>query len=165
MLRAGVGSEGRREIFGDHECEGFPRWVRGKESACQCRTHRRLGFDHWVRKISWRRKWQTLHYSCLWNSMDRGASRLQPMGLHRVRHDWAHRHTCKGGHSGACCAGGCLSHATVHIFTKAHLGLNEEEHEISLIRGKKKPYRNNINVCFNRKAGNVFWDPSKRPAQ
>ena len=63
--------------------------------------------------------------------------RLQPMGLHRVRHDSAHRHACRGGHSGACCAGGCISHAKVGIFTKAHLGLNEEEHEISLIRGKK----------------------------
>ena len=27
----------------------------GKESACQCRIH---GFDPWVRKIPWRRKWQ-----------------------------------------------------------------------------------------------------------
>ena len=27
----------------------------GKESACQCRRH---GFDPWVRKIPWRRKWQ-----------------------------------------------------------------------------------------------------------
>ena len=27
----------------------------GKESACQCR---RPGFDPWVRKIPWRRKWQ-----------------------------------------------------------------------------------------------------------
>ena len=27
----------------------------GKESACQCR---KLGFVPWVRKISWRRKWQ-----------------------------------------------------------------------------------------------------------
>ena len=29
-----------------------------KESACQCRRHRRYGFDPWVRKIPWRRKWQ-----------------------------------------------------------------------------------------------------------
>ena len=28
----------------------------GKESTCQCR---RLGFDPWVRKIPWRRKWLT----------------------------------------------------------------------------------------------------------
>ena len=30
----------------------------GKESACQCRSHRRCRFDLWVRKIPWRRKWQ-----------------------------------------------------------------------------------------------------------
>ena len=35
--------------------QGFPRWLSGKESACQCR---RLGFKAWVRKIPWRRKWQ-----------------------------------------------------------------------------------------------------------
>ena len=29
-----------------------------KESAGQCRRCRRCGFDPWVRKISWRRKWQ-----------------------------------------------------------------------------------------------------------
>ena len=32
-----------------------PRWFSGKESTCQCRRH---GFDPWVRKIPWRRKWQ-----------------------------------------------------------------------------------------------------------
>ena len=30
----------------------------GKESACQCRRHKRRGFGPWVGKISWRRKWQ-----------------------------------------------------------------------------------------------------------
>ena len=30
----------------------------GKESACQCRRLKRCGFDPWVGKISWRRKWQ-----------------------------------------------------------------------------------------------------------
>ena len=37
----------------------LPRWLRGKVSACQCRRCRRCGFDPWVRKIPWRRKWQT----------------------------------------------------------------------------------------------------------
>ena len=41
----------------DKEFE-LPRWHRGKESACQCRRHRRLGFNPWVRKIPWSRKWQ-----------------------------------------------------------------------------------------------------------
>ena len=34
---------------------GFPRSSVGKESALQCR---RPGFNPWVRKIPWRRKWQ-----------------------------------------------------------------------------------------------------------
>ena len=30
----------------------------GEEAACQCRRRKRHGFDPWVRKIPWRRKWQ-----------------------------------------------------------------------------------------------------------
>ena len=37
---------------------GLPRWCSGKESACQCRRHKRLGFDPWIGKIPWGRKWQ-----------------------------------------------------------------------------------------------------------
>ena len=36
----------------------LPRWLSGKEPACQCRRHKRHRFDPWVRKISWRRAWQ-----------------------------------------------------------------------------------------------------------
>ena len=36
---------------------GVPRWLSGRESACQCGRHRNPGFDPWVRKIPWRRKW------------------------------------------------------------------------------------------------------------
>ena len=36
----------------------FPSGASGKEPACQCRTRMRHGFDLWVRKIPWRRKWQ-----------------------------------------------------------------------------------------------------------
>ena len=39
---------------------GLPRWLSGKESACQWRKHTRRGFDPWVGKISWRRKWQSI---------------------------------------------------------------------------------------------------------
>ena len=38
-------------------CIGLPRWQSGKESTSQCRC-RRHRFNPWVRKISWRRKWQ-----------------------------------------------------------------------------------------------------------
>ena len=34
---------------------GLPRWHSSKESACQCR---RRGFNPWIRKMLWRRKWQ-----------------------------------------------------------------------------------------------------------
>ena len=37
---------------------GLPRLISDKESACQCRRHKRCGFNPWVRKIPWRRKWQ-----------------------------------------------------------------------------------------------------------
>ena len=36
--------------------EGLPRCYSGNEYPWQCRRH---GFDPWVRKISWRRKWQS----------------------------------------------------------------------------------------------------------
>ena len=35
---------------------GLSRSLSGKESACQCRNHRRWGFNPWVRKILWSRK-------------------------------------------------------------------------------------------------------------
>ena len=34
---------------------GLPRWLSGKESFCQCRKR---GFDPWLGKLPWRRKWQ-----------------------------------------------------------------------------------------------------------
>ena len=41
---------------------GSPGGTSGKESTCQCRRHKRLRFDPWVRKIPWRRKWQLTLY-------------------------------------------------------------------------------------------------------
>jgi len=37
---------------------GLPRWLSGKKSTCQCRRQRRCGFNPWVGKSPWRRKWQ-----------------------------------------------------------------------------------------------------------
>ena len=42
-------------------CEGtssFPRGSSTEEAACQCRRHKRCGFDPWVGKIPLRRAWQ-----------------------------------------------------------------------------------------------------------
>ena len=38
--------------------EGLPRWPSCKESISQCRRHKKLWFNAWVKKIPWRRKWQ-----------------------------------------------------------------------------------------------------------
>ena len=36
---------------------GFPGGI-SKDPACQCRRHKRRGFNPWVGKIPWRRAWQ-----------------------------------------------------------------------------------------------------------
>ena len=36
----------------------FEIGVGGKEPVCQCKRHKRCGFDPWVRKTPWRRAWQ-----------------------------------------------------------------------------------------------------------
>ena len=50
--------------------EGLPRWLSTKESACQSRGQ---GFDPWVGKIPWRRKWQPTPVFLPGHLMDRGA--------------------------------------------------------------------------------------------
>ena len=44
-----------------------------KESTCQCRRLKRLGFNPWIGKIPGGGHGNPLQYSCLENSMDRGA--------------------------------------------------------------------------------------------
>ena len=49
---------------------GFLGGASGKEPACQCRGHKRLRFNRWVRREGHSNPFQ---YSCLENPMDRGA--------------------------------------------------------------------------------------------
>ena len=60
-----------------------------KTSACQCRRHKRLGLNPWVRKTPWSTKWQPLQYSCWEIPWTEEPGGLQSMGLQRVRNDWA----------------------------------------------------------------------------
>ena len=39
---------------------GFPGGASGKDPTCQCRRHKRCGFNPWVRKVPWRRAWQPI---------------------------------------------------------------------------------------------------------
>ena len=87
---------------------GFPSGTSGKEPTCQCRRYKRHGFDPWVGKMLWRRKWQPipgfLPGKIPWTEE---LGRLQSMGSPRVGHgcmtECTHTqtHTCKewgGGH-------------------------------------------------------------------
>ena len=63
---------------------GLPRWCSGKESACPSRRH---GFDPWVRKFPWRRKWQPTSVFLPENShVQRSLANCSAWG-HRVRHN------------------------------------------------------------------------------
>ena len=53
----------------------------GKEPACQCRRHKRHGFDPWVWKIPGGGHGHPLQYSCLENAMGRGAWRATVHGV------------------------------------------------------------------------------------
>ena len=44
--------------FSIEKKEGLPRWLSSKEATCPCRGCKSCGFDPWVWKIPWRRKWQ-----------------------------------------------------------------------------------------------------------
>ena len=58
-----------REILQDHRALG----TSGREPACQCRRHKRCGFDPWVRRSPGGGHGNPLQYSCLENLTDRGA--------------------------------------------------------------------------------------------
>ena len=45
---------------------GFPGGAGGKEPACQCRRHKKCGFNPWVGKIPWRRGWQPTSSILAW---------------------------------------------------------------------------------------------------
>ena len=70
--------------------EGFPGGASAKESACQCRRWKRWGFDPWVRKIPWKRAWQSTPVFLPRESHgQRSLVGLQSIGLQRTGHDWS----------------------------------------------------------------------------
>ena len=53
--------------------DGLPLWLSGKESACQCRRCKRHRFDSWLGRSPGKGNGNPLQYSCLGNSIGRGA--------------------------------------------------------------------------------------------
>ena len=74
---------------------GFPGSASGKESACQCKRHKKCRLKLWVRKIPWRRVWQptpVFFWRIPWTEEPGG---LEPLGSLWVRldgSDLAHTH-------------------------------------------------------------------------
>ena len=69
--------------------EKFPGGASGKEPACQCRRHERCGFDPWVRKIPWNRKWQPTPVFLPGGSHgQRSLAGYNPIGSQRIQQDW-----------------------------------------------------------------------------
>ena len=65
-----------------------------KEYSCQCRRHRTHGFDPWVGKIPWRRKWQpTPVFLPRKFHGQRSLEGYSPWGSQRVGHGWTHTYT------------------------------------------------------------------------
>ena len=48
---------GQSQLKWSIENTGLPNWQSRKESTCPCRWYTRPGFNPWVGKIPWRRKW------------------------------------------------------------------------------------------------------------
>ena len=73
---------------------GFPGSASGKD-VCQWRRHKRQGFDPWVGKIPWRRKWQLAPVFLLGKS--HGQRSLGGATVHGVAKSWtqlsAYAHT------------------------------------------------------------------------
>ena len=63
------------------------QWYSGKESACQWWRNKRCGFDPWIGRPPGEGSRNPLQYSCLGNSMDRGAWRVQSLGSQSIGHD------------------------------------------------------------------------------
>ena len=67
--------------------------VKNLPASRRCKRH---GFNPWVRKIPWSRKWQPLQHSCLESPMDRGTWWATAHGVatsQTLLSDWAHVHT------------------------------------------------------------------------
>ena len=77
------------QIFINESCVGFPWWLSGKKSTCQCRRHKRLGFGPWSGRSPGERNGNPLQYSSLENPMDRkGWCGYKSMESHRTGHDY-----------------------------------------------------------------------------
>ena len=71
-----------------------------KKTACQCRRHKRHGFDPWVGKIPWRRPWQPTPVFLPGESRGKGTwwATVHGVTKSRTQSDLAHTHALETRH-------------------------------------------------------------------
>ena len=80
----------------------LPKWHRGQEPLCQCRRCKRRGFDPWVKKIPWSRKWQPAPVLLPGKFHgQRSLAGYSPQN-YRVGHSWAQKLQVCLGHQWVC---------------------------------------------------------------
>ena len=75
-------------------------WQSGKESTCQCWRYKRWGFDPWLRRIPWSRKWlstpvllpEKFHGKGAWRATVHGVSKSQTWLNTQHTHTRTHTH-------------------------------------------------------------------------
>ena len=72
---------------------GLPRWLSGKEAACQCRRHKRHRFDPSGR-FPGVGNGNQFQYSCWKIPWIVGLGKLHSIRSQRARHDWTCTHKC-----------------------------------------------------------------------
>ena len=74
-------------------CSMGPLWCCDKKPTCRFKRHKRRGFDPWVVKIPWRRKWHPTPVSLPGKFHgQRSLEDCSPWGCRRVGHDIATKH-------------------------------------------------------------------------
>ena len=79
-----------KSLLQHHSSKTSILWHSGKESACQSKWH---GFDHWSKKIPWRKTGQPAPVFLPGKSCgQRSLAGYSPWGRKRVGHNWARTH-------------------------------------------------------------------------
>ena len=108
----------------------LPKWLSGKESACQCKEYRRLRFDPWIGKITGEGNGNPLQNSCLENPTDR---EVWWATFHRVAKNWTWLTDLAGEGNGNPLQYSCLEYptdqgacwATIHGVAKSRTWLSD----------------------------------------
>ena len=81
------------KVIKDTSLNHFPGCASGKESTCQCRGYKRHGFNLWVGKVPWSRKWQPIPIFLPGKSHGQRSLAGYSLWGCRVINNWACMHT------------------------------------------------------------------------